>query len=350
MDTCASFLHITATAQRFILVLMTAAADDTAAAYHCSHLRCCMWMIEHPGCNTGPWPQDGKQCTQFLYVHPSPNLQDSYSPRPGSPLLRISAFPASTSSPLVEGFSALPAAYLPSADGLPDELSGIVAAIQNTNSQMRTLDESYTAIDSSLLVLQEGAELRDQQTAAYRDALLQLAEDLELAEEEERQRAAEQARIEAEMMRAAAEQRRLEEARREEALRRELAELVSAASAVQATQAGLAVAETSSQALVGAPPIKVEVGVQRETRPGQWVVLVGGHPALGNWDVSHALPMTWTDGHVWKASIDLPADILDVQYKAVLCSSNKQVWEKGDNHTADLQGSCDVSLYHVFKE
>jgi hypothetical protein len=40
-------------------------------------------------------------------------------------------------------------------------------------------------------------------------------------------------------------------------LRRELDELVSAASAVQATEANLAVAETSSEALRGAPPIKV---------------------------------------------------------------------------------------------
>jgi hypothetical protein len=44
---------------------------------------------------------------------------------------------------------------------------------------------------------------------------------------------------------------------REEQLRRELDELVSAASAVQATEANLAVAETSSKALRGAPPIKV---------------------------------------------------------------------------------------------
>lgn len=48
----------------------------------------------------------------------------------------------------------------------------------------------------------------------YRDALLQLADDLEVAEEEERQRVAEQARIEAELLRAAAEQRKQEEARR----------------------------------------------------------------------------------------------------------------------------------------
>lgn len=41
--------------------------------------------------------------------------------------------------------------------------------------------------------------------------------------------------------------------------------------------------------------------------------------------------------------------LVDVCMQAVLCSGDKQVWEKGDNHTADLQGSCDVSLYHVFQ-
>lgn len=66
--------------------------------------------------------------------------------------------------------------------------------------------------------MQEGAELRDQQTAAYRDALLQLAEDLEAQEMEEAARAAEQARIEAELARLAAEARKAEEARRWECI------------------------------------------------------------------------------------------------------------------------------------
>lgn len=45
------------------------------------------------------------------------------------------------------------------------------------------------------------------------------------------------------------------------------------------------------------------------------MVLVGGHPALGSWDVANALPMSWSDGHVWKGSVELPADTLDLQYK-----------------------------------
>jgi hypothetical protein len=35
--------------------------------------------------------------------------------------------------------------------------------------------------------------------------------------------------------------------------------------------------------------------------------------------------------------------------QAVLRHNGQQVWEKGDNHKAKLQGSQDVSLYHEFR-
>lgn len=88
---------------------------------------------------------------------------------------------------------------------------------------------------------------------------------------------------------------------------------------------------------------QVEVGVQRETRPGQWVVLVGGHPALGNWDVEKALRMTWTVGHVWKASVDLPADTWDVQYK-VGSATLSAMRSYGRQQQAIKQGHCQSRL------
>jgi hypothetical protein len=71
---------------------------------------------------------------------------------------------------------------------------------------------------------------------------------------------------------------------------------------------------------------QVEVGVQLQTKLGQHVVLVGSHPSLGSWSLDDALPMMWTDGHVWKASIELPPDSMDLEYKVrllaeVLCCS-----------------------------
>jgi hypothetical protein len=51
------------------------------------------------------------------------------------------------------------------------------------------------------------------------------------------------------------------------------------------------------------------------TKPGQDVVLVGSHPSLGSWSMDDALPLTWTDGHVWRATIELPADCSSFEYK-----------------------------------
>lgn len=61
--------------------------------------------------------------------------------------------------------------------------------------------------------------------------------------------------------------------------------------------------------------LQLLVAVRRQTKPGQTVVLVGSHPLLGSWSLEAALPLTWTEGHVWRASVELPADVLDLQYK-----------------------------------
>jgi hypothetical protein len=61
--------------------------------------------------------------------------------RPRSPLLQALQDPARLRE-------------LSSPEGLPDELTGIVAQIQATNQRLRELENSYQAVDSSLLVLQ----------------------------------------------------------------------------------------------------------------------------------------------------------------------------------------------------
>jgi hypothetical protein len=48
---------------------------------------------------------------------------------------------------------------LSSPEGLPDELTGIVAQIQATNQRLRELENNYQAVDSSLLVLQVRLDL-----------------------------------------------------------------------------------------------------------------------------------------------------------------------------------------------
>lgn len=49
--------------------------------------------------------------------------------------------------------------------------------------------------------------------------------------------------------------------------------------------------------------------------------------------------------HTAVVAVPLAAAVL----QAVLRSSGNEVWEKGDNHKAKLQGTQDVSLYHEFR-
>lgn len=75
--------------------------------------------------------------------------------------------------------------------------------------------------------------------------------------------------------------------------------------------------------------VKVQVGIHMPTKPGQRVLLVGSHPVLGCWDVSQAFKAKWSEGHVWRACLELPANIRSIEFKAVLKSADAAVWERG---------------------
>ena len=42
--------------------------------------------------------------------------------------------------------------------------------------------------------------------------------------------------------------------------------------------------------------------------------VVGGHPCLGDWDVSNAPQMQWNDGNVWTLDVQLPEGS-DIEFK-----------------------------------
>lgn len=42
--------------------------------------------------------------------------------------------------------------------------------------------------------------------------------------------------------------------------------------------------------------------------------MVGGHPALGDWDVQNAPQMQWNDGNVWTLEVQLEEGS-DVEFK-----------------------------------
>jgi hypothetical protein len=61
--------------------------------------------------------------------------------------------------------------------------------------------------------------------------------------------------------------------------------------------------------------VKVEVGVHMPTQPGQRLLLVGNHPIIGNWDLRRAWKLRWTEGHIWRGFLELPANIGQVEFK-----------------------------------
>lgn len=50
---------------------------------------------------------------------------------------------------------------------------------------------------------------------------------------------------------------------------------------------------------------------------GQALVLVGSAEQLGSWQLEHAPTMTWGEGDVWTASLELPAGA-NIEYKFAL--------------------------------
>lgn len=51
----------------------------------------------------------------------------------------------------------------------------------------------------------------------------------------------------------------------------------------------------------------VRFNIRLKVEFGQRLVVVGGCGSLGAWNVDNAVRLTWQEGHVWEASVELPA-------------------------------------------
>lgn len=65
---------------------------------------------------------------------------------------------------------------------------------------------------------------------------------------------------------------------------------------------------------------------------GERLVVVGSVPELGNWILSNGAPMSWTDGDMWQAEVEIPAGGI-VEYKYVIVNQNGDAlsWQAGNN-------------------
>jgi 4-alpha-glucanotransferase len=77
------------------------------------------------------------------------------------------------------------------------------------------------------------------------------------------------------------------------------------------------------------------------TTYGQRLVVCGSLPALGLWNLAHALPLTYDEATTrWSAETALPAGTTEVAYKYVLLfEGGGVVWEWGENRTLPVPAS-----------
>ncbi|KAL5991486.1 hypothetical protein ACLOJK_012395 [Asimina triloba] len=62
---------------------------------------------------------------------------------------------------------------------------------------------------------------------------------------------------------------------------------------------------------------------------GETFLLSGDDPMFGLWNPSDAIPLNWSEGHVWSIELDLPVG-RTIQYKLILkCNNGEIKWQPG---------------------
>ncbi|XP_041022987.1 uncharacterized protein LOC121264024 isoform X2 [Juglans microcarpa x Juglans regia] len=95
------------------------------------------------------------------------------------------------------------------------------------------------------------------------------------------------------------------------------------------TQADLETAETQSQETCQSKTVHVRFQLQKRCIFGEQFLVVGDDPMFGLWDPASAIPLNWSDGHMWTVELDIPAGKA-VKFKFVLKEiTGNIVWQPG---------------------
>ena len=86
-----------------------------------------------------------------------------------------------------------------------------------------------------------------------------------------------------------------------------------------------------------------------QLRIGEQLGIVGACTALGNWDVSKALPMFEHEYHEWVVSLDASKLPETIEFKFVMLGIDDPVWENSANRTVSLPaiGANEVFVYEL---
>ncbi|XVF55112.1 hypothetical protein PTKIN_Ptkin06aG0010000 [Pterospermum kingtungense] len=73
----------------------------------------------------------------------------------------------------------------------------------------------------------------------------------------------------------------------------------------------------------------VKFQLQKKCLFGDHIFVVGDHPMFGLWDPENAVPLTWSEGHVWSLELDIPVGV-PIQFKFILKTrTGNLVWQPG---------------------
>ncbi|XP_054784295.1 uncharacterized protein LOC129291130 [Prosopis cineraria] len=90
----------------------------------------------------------------------------------------------------------------------------------------------------------------------------------------------------------------------------------------------------------------VKFQLQRKCQYGEQFFIVGNDPLFGSWDPSEAIPMAWSDHHIWTAETDIIAG-KTIQYKFILKERKGNViWQPGsDRFIQTWETVNDISVF-----
>lgn len=96
----------------------------------------------------------------------------------------------------------------------------------------------------------------------------------------------------------------------------------------------LRLADHTSSADAAVAPVRTFV-LRYRTVPGEQVLVAGSAAELGGWDLGRAVRMSWTEDHVWRATVSLRNGATSYKY-VLLRPGRSPRWEPGpDRETGD---------------
>ncbi|XP_021622112.1 uncharacterized protein LOC110622059 isoform X2 [Manihot esculenta] len=104
---------------------------------------------------------------------------------------------------------------------------------------------------------------------------------------------------------------------------------ISASTPSSLSKPGLEDAETKTQEKYQSKTVHVKFQLKKECSFGEQFVLVGDDPLFGMWDPANAIPLKWSDGHVWTVELDIPIG-KSIQFKFILKEvTGRILWQPG---------------------